>query len=194
MSTLLKQPVFVVEQRGKASELDVGSEIRDADGSTIGAIRPVEQSAARKAFRLVARIDAYLGHTFEVTDRTGTVQLRLDRPARFVRSRLVVTEPSGREIGEITQLNSHGKIRFGLTYTGKPIGELRGRSIRGSSFDILDREENQVGRVRKEFEDPNERDGSRSVMLDSEVAGPLRTLAIAAGIALDLALHPSGAE
>ncbi|MGH3358004.1 MAG: phospholipid scramblase-related protein [Nocardioidaceae bacterium] len=196
-TTLLQHSVFVVEQRKQVFEMDTNYDILDADGHTIGTVRQVGQSAARKVFRLVAKMEEYLEHKFEVTDTSGTVILRLQRPAKLRKSRLVVSDADGSEIGEIAQLNNLGKVRFGLTSGGQPIGELRGKNIRDRSFTILDVSENPVGRVSKKLEGMKgilRTEDTYAVQVDAELDGPLRMLSIAAGIGLDLALHQTGDE
>lgn len=198
MSTaLLQHSVFVIEQQKQLFEMDTTYDILGEDGQTIGGVRQVGQSAARKVFRLVAKMDEYLEHKFEVTDISGAVLLRLQRPAKLRKSRLVVSDADGREVGEIAQLNNFGKVRFGLTSGGRPVGELRGKNIRDRSFDILDASENPVGRVSKKFEGISgilKTEDKYAVQVDPELDGPLRMLSIAAGIGLDLALHQSGEE
>lgn len=197
MTTLLQNSVLVVEQKKQMFEMDTSYDILDEGGRTIGTVRQVGQSAARKVFRLVAKVDEYLEHRFEVTDSDGTVLLRLQRPAKLRKSRLVVSDAGGAEIGEIAQLNNLGKVRFGLTSGGQPIGELRGRNIRDRSFDILDAQERPVGQVSKKFEGLDgilKTEDKYAVQVDESLDGPLRMLSIAAGIGLDLALHQSGEE
>ncbi|UPK75570.1 hypothetical protein MU582_02725 [Nocardioidaceae bacterium SCSIO 66511] len=194
MSTLLQQPVLVVERKEVCSD----HAIVDREGNSIGHVRRVEQSAARKAFRLVSKIDEYLSHQFEVVDQDGDVTLRLDQPARFVRAQLVVSDATDREVGEVTQLNSVGKIRFGLTSGGTPVGELRTRNAKQHAFDILDVKERPIGSVQGTY--PRGTSASTvgcAITLQPDVEGPLRTLAIAAGIGLDLSLQrqePSGSD
>lgn len=197
MPTLLQHSVFVVEQKKQMFEMDTNYDILDTEGRIIGSVRQVGQSTARKVFRLVAKMDEYLEHKFEVTDSDGTVLLQLQRPAKLRKSRLLVTDAAGREVGEIAQMNTFGKVRFELTSGGQPVGEMRGKNIRDRSFDILDAQERSVGQVSKKFEGLKgllKTEDKYAVQLDPSLDGPLRMLAIAAGIGLDLALHQSGEE
>ena len=194
---LLSQSAFVIEQRKKFIETDTTYDIFDTEGCAIGTVRQVAQSAARKAFRLVSKMDEYLGHEFEVTDANGAVQMRLERPAKFLKSRLVVTEPDGAEIGEIAQLNNIGKVRFGLTSRGTPVGELRSKNIRDRTFDILDASEKRVGSISKRFEGLSgfvKTEDKYAVTIGDGTDGSLRRLALAGGIGVDLALFQSGQE
>lgn len=193
-AALLTHPVFVVEQQASVFGMDTEYDIYDAEGRVIAAVRRVGQSAARKAFRMVSKIDEYLGHAFEVTDRDGTVLMRLERPARFLKSRVVVSEPNGTEIGEIAQLNSIGRPRFGLTSRGTPVGELRGKSISDRTFRILDTNERRVGFVSRKVDEIRHlmhTEDSYAVSIEPDVSCLLRKLAIAAGIGLDLAFQHS---
>lgn len=197
MTTLLQHSVFVVEQKKQMFEMDTNYDILDTEGRIIGSVRQVGQSTARKVLRLVAKMDEYLEHNFEVTDSNGTVVLRLQRPAKLRKSRLLVTDGDGREVGEIAQMNTFGKVRFELTSGARPVGELRGKNIRDRSFDILDDQERPVGQVSKKFEGLKgllRTEDKYAVQLDPSLDGPLRMLCVAAGIGLDLALHQSGEE
>ena len=55
-----------------------------------------------------------------------------------MKSRIVVTDPSGAEIGQIVQQNAIGKIRFGLESGGHTYGMIQGENWRAWNFRIDD--------------------------------------------------------
>ncbi|MQA36204.1 DUF2510 domain-containing protein, partial [Modestobacter roseus] len=93
-SVLLEQPVLVVRQRTKLVELTNEYAVLDGAGQQVGAVAQVGQTSLRKAFRLMSRWDQFLTHTLEVRDPAGPVLL-LTRPAKLLRSRVLVARPDG---------------------------------------------------------------------------------------------------
>ncbi|MQA36206.1 DUF2510 domain-containing protein, partial [Modestobacter roseus] len=93
-SVLLEQPVLVVRQRTKLVELTNEYVVLDGAGQQVGAVAQVGQSGLRKAFRALSRWDQFLTHTLEVRDPAGPVLL-LTRPAKLLRSRVLVARPDG---------------------------------------------------------------------------------------------------
>ncbi|MEZ5265809.1 MAG: DUF2510 domain-containing protein [Acidimicrobiales bacterium] len=112
--TLFSEPVLVVNQKAKLIEVNNEYAIFDQHGRQLGAVRQVGQSAAKKALRVLTSLDQFLTHTLQLVDMDGTVQLVLTRPAKLVKSRVVVQDGHGAEIGAIVQENAIGKIHFGL--------------------------------------------------------------------------------
>jgi uncharacterized protein YxjI len=189
---LLTQPVLVVEQRKKLFDVSTDYSIYDAGGRRIGSVRQVDQGAGQKLLRFVSSLDKYLKYSFEVTDAAGRVVLRLTRPARLHKSRLIVEDGAGNAIGDIVQTKMLGKIDFALESNGSVVGEMMGQSWRDRRFTVKDLQGNRVAQVSKRSE------GLRGVFLaedkyvvrlEPQVSEPLRTLAVAASVCLDVALH-----
>ena len=193
MTSLIERDVVVVRQKAKLIELTNQYELQDAEGATIGSVNQVGQSKARKALRLVSRVDQFLSHKLEVQDADGCVVLTLLRPAKVMKSRIEVTDASGAPVGSIVQKNIVGKKRFGLeSPDGTDLGELQGESWVSWDFQIVDASGAEVGRVNKKFAGLL-REGFTTadtyvVQLESGLAGPLRSLAFAAAVAIDTAL------
>jgi uncharacterized protein YxjI len=141
----------VVSQRTKLIELTNEYAVYDAQGQQIGAVVQVGQSAAKKALRFVSNLDQFLTHRLEVRDANGVV-LVLTRPAKLVKSRIVVTRPDGSPIGEIVQANVFGKIRFDLVANGQLVGAIQAENWRAWNFAISDAAGTEVARITKTWE------------------------------------------
>ncbi|MCW2684687.1 MAG: uncharacterized protein JWP33_2600, partial [Blastococcus sp.] len=84
-ASLYEQPVLVVAQKTKLIELTNEYAVYDGNGSQIGAVVQVGQSAVKKAVRLLSNFDQFLTHRLEVRDARGPV-LVLTRPAKIMKS------------------------------------------------------------------------------------------------------------
>lgn len=99
---------------------------------------------------------------------------------------------SGAPVGEIIQRNAIGKIRFGLSAGGNEVGSLNAENWRAWNFNIQDADGTEVARITKTWE------GFAKTIFttaDSYVAKihrpldePLRSLVVAAALAVDTAL------
>jgi uncharacterized protein YxjI len=193
MTALLERDLVVVRQKAKLIEVTNQYKLQDADGNDVGAVNEVGQSKAKKAIRLLTKMDQYLTHKLEVTDADGSVVLNLVRPAKIMKSKIEVTDGSGTAIGSIVQKNIVGKKRFSLDdAAGNALGELQGESWISWDFEIKDASGAVVGRVDKKFSGFL-REGFTTadtyvVKLEPGLTGALRQLAFAAAVAIDTAL------
>jgi uncharacterized protein YxjI len=190
---LLDHDLLVVRQRPKLIELTNQYDILDPDGTTLGAVEEIGQTAVRKAVRLLGRIDQFLTHRLEIREADGSVALALTRPAKIMKSRVTVADASGAAVGSIEQRNLIGKIRFGLVGAGgEDLGEIRGENWRQWNFAIVDPADHEVGRITKEWRgiltEGFTTADSWVVTTGHEVTGPLRQLILASGAAVDTAL------
>ena len=123
---------------------------------------------------------------------SGTVLLGLTRPAKWIKSRIIVTDPAGNEIGQIVQHNAIGKIRFGLEAGGHTYGLIQGENWRAWNFRIEDHTGAEVARVTKTWE------GLAKTMFTTAdnyvlqvhrpLEDPLRALVVASALSIDTAL------
>ena len=150
-ASLYDQPVLVVSQRTKLIELVNEYAVRDAQGRHIGGVVEVGQSGLKKAVRLLSSYDQFLTHRLEVRDASGPV-LVLTRPAKIMRSRVLVARPDGRPVGEIVQATVFGKIRFDLVAGGQLVGAIQAENWRAWNFAILDAAGQEVARITKTWE------------------------------------------
>ena len=190
--TLFTEPVLVVNQKAKLIEINNEYAVMDQHGRQIGAVREVGQSTLKKAVRLLSSYDQFLTHKLQVVDMNGQVLLALTRPAKFLKSRIIVQDGHGAEIGQIVQQNVIGKIRFGLEAGGRTYGAINAENWRAWNFNIQDHTGTEVARITKTWE------GLARAMLTTAdnyvvqihrpLEEPLRSLVVAAAVAVDTAL------
>jgi uncharacterized protein YxjI len=190
---LLDHDLLVVRQRAKLIELTNQYDLLDPDGTVLGAVEEIGQTAVRKAVRLLGRIDQFLTHRLEIREADGTVTLALSRPAKIMKSKIAVADGAGAAVGSIVQRNVIGKIRFGLVGAGgEELGEIRGENWRQWNFAVVDTADREVGRITKEWRglltEGFTTADSWVVTTDPAVSGPLRQLILASGAAVDTAL------
>ena len=190
--TLFTEPVLVVNQKAKLIEVNNEYAVYDQRGTQVGAVRQVGQSMAKKLFRVVADVDQYLTHKLQVVDMAGTPQLQLTRPAKFIKSKIIVQDGGGQQIGEIAQQNAIGKIRFGLIAGGQQIGLIQAENWRAWNFAILDGSGAEVARITKTWEGLAKTMFTTAdnyvVQIHRPLDEPLRSLVVAAALSVDTAL------
>ena len=150
--SLFNQPVLVVNQKAKLIELTNEYSVFDQQGNTIGSVVEVGQSALRKVLRFVSSLDQYLTHRLEIRDVHGQPQLLLTRPAKFIKSRVIVQRPDGQTVGEIVQQNVIGKINFAIMAGGQKVGAIKAENWRAWNFAIVDHNDAEIARITKKWE------------------------------------------
>jgi uncharacterized protein YxjI len=190
-SVLLEQPVLVVDQRTKLVELTNEYAVLDGSGRELGAVVEVGQSTARKAFRFLSSWDQFLTHRLEVRDATGPV-LRLTRPAKLVRSRVLVSRPDGAPVGELVQVNAVGRIRFDLVAGGQLVGALQAENWWAWDFILTDGSGREVARITKTWEGLARTVFTTAdtyvVQVHQRLDDPLASLVLAGALTVDTAL------
>ncbi|MCA1691058.1 MAG: DUF2510 domain-containing protein [Actinobacteria bacterium] len=190
--TLFTEPVLVVNQKAKFIELNNQFAIYDQHGTQIGAVRQVGQSKAKKALRLVTSVDQFLTHKLQIVDAAGTPVLALTRPAKLIKSRVVVQDGNGKDIGTIVQENMVGKIRFGLQVGDRRIGSINGENWRAWNFSVQDESGNEIARITKTWEGLAKTAFTTAdnyvVQIHRTLEEPLRSLVVAAALGVDIAL------
>ncbi|MEX0427556.1 phospholipid scramblase-related protein [Nocardioides sp. DS6] len=190
--TLFTEPVLVVNQKAKLIEINNEYAVMDQHGRQIGAVREVGQSTLKKAVRLLSSYDQFLTHKLQVVDMNGQVLLALTRPAKFLKSRIIVQDGHGAEIGQIVQQNVIGKIRFGLEAGGRTYGAINAENWRAWNFNIQDHTGTEVARITKTWEGLARAMFTTAdnyvVQIHRPLEEPLRSLVVAAAVAVDTAL------
>lgn len=190
--TIFTEPVLVVNQQAKVIELNNQYGVFDRQGRQIASVNQVGQSTAKKALRLLSSLDQFLTHHLEITDPSGQVLLRLTRPAKVVKSTVIVSDAAGAEVGRIVQQNVFGKIGFGLEAGGHTHGAIKAENWRAWNFRIEDHTGAEVARITKTFEGIARTLFTTAdnyvVQLHTQLSDPLRTLVVAAALAVDTAL------
>lgn len=190
--TIFSEPILVVNQKAKIIELNNQYSVFNKDGQQIATVNQVGQSAAKKVLRLVSSLDQFLTHKLEVTDTQGHVLLRLTRPAKVLKSTVIVSDGNDQEIGRIVQENAIGKINFSLQSGGHVYGAIKAENWRAWNFRIEDHTGQEVARITKTFEGIAKTMFTTAdnyvVQLHTQLAQPLNTLVVAASLAVDTAL------
>ena len=190
--SIFTEPVLVVNQKAKLIEINNEYAIYDQNARQLAAVREVGQSSLKKAARFLTSLDQYMTHQLQIVDMNGNVMLGLTRPAKFVKSRIIVTDPTGAEVGQIVQQNAIGKIRFGLESGGHTYGMIQGENWRAWNFRIEDHTGTEVARITKTWEGLAKTMFTTAdnyvVQVHRPLEDPLRLLVIASALSVDTAL------
>ena len=189
---LLDEPVLVVSQKAKLIEVNNEYGVFGSDGRQLGMVRQVGQSKAKKVLRVLSNVDQYLTHKLQVCDAAGNVVLALTRPAKVVKSKVLVADGTGNPIGEIRQENAIGKIHFGIVVAEQRIGSINAENWRAWNFSIQDHIGTEVARITKTFEGVARTLFTTAdnyvVQIHRPLADPLRSMVVASALSVDTAL------
>ncbi len=190
--TIFTEPILVVNQKAKLIELNNQYSVFNASGQQLGAVNEVGQSKAKKAVRLLTNFDQFLTHRLLITDSTGAAVLQLTRPAKVMKSTIIVGDGAGAEIGRIVQDNVFGKIHFTLQSGGNTYGSIRAENWRAWNFRIEDHTGNEVARITKTFEGLAKTLFTTAdnyvVQFHAQLPQPLLSLVVASALSVDTAL------
>jgi uncharacterized protein YxjI len=190
--TVFTEPVLVVNQKAKLIEVNNEYAIYDQHGTQIGAVRQVGQNMLKKAFRLLGSYDQFMTHKLQVVDMAGTVLLAITRPAKILKSRVIVEDGSANEIGQVVQQNAIGKIRFALETGGQTVGSINAENWRAWNFNVQDASGTEVARITKTWEGMAKTMFTTAdnyvVQIHRPLEEPLRSLVVASALSVDTAL------
>ncbi len=190
--TIFTEPILVVNQKAKLIELNNQYGVFNKDGQQLAAVNQVGQSAAKKAVRLLTNFDQFLTHKFEITDSQGRVILRITRPAKVMKSTVIVSDGNDQEIGRIVQDNMFGKIHFSLQAGGYTYGAIKAENWRAWNFRIEDHTGQEVARITKTFEGIAKTLFTTAdnyvVQIHTVLPQPLNSLVVASALSVDTAL------
>jgi uncharacterized protein YxjI len=190
--SIFTEPVLVVNQKAKLIEVNNEYAIYDQNGVQIGAVRQVGQSAAKKVIRVLTSYDQFMTHKLQVVDMRGNVLLALTRPAKILKSRVIVQDGHGTELGAVVQQNAIGKIRFNLEAGGQTLGSINAENWRAWNFNVADAAGTEVARITKTWEGLAKTVFTTAdnfvVQIHRPLEEPLRSLVVASSLAVDTAL------
>ncbi len=190
--TLFTEPVLVVNQKTKLIELTNEYAVFDQHGGRLGGVVEVGQSDLKKVARLLTGYDQYMTHRLELRDVHGVVVLRLTRPAKVFKSRIVVEYGNGRPVGEIVQENMIGKIRFAFVVDGRQIGGIQAENWRAWNFMIHDHTGQEIARITKTWEGFARTMFTTAdnyvVQIHRQLPDPLASMVVASAVTVDTAL------
>jgi uncharacterized protein YxjI len=190
--SIFDEPILVVNQKAKLIELNQQYGVFNANGQQIAAVNQVGQSKAKKVLRLVSNLDQYMTHKLEISDMAGQVLLRITRPAKVMKSTVIVSDGADNEIGRIVQENMIGKINFSLQSGGNTYGAIKAENWRAWNFRVEDNAGNEVARITKTFEGVAKTMFTTAdnyvVQIHQQLAHPLNSLVVASALSVDTAL------
>ncbi|MYY07142.1 phospholipid scramblase-related protein [Streptomyces sp. ATexAB-D23] len=190
--SLFNQQVLVVNQKAKLIEVTNEYSVFDQHGNTIGSVVQVGQGAVRKVVRFLTSIDQYLTHRLEIRDAYGQPQLLLTRPAKFIKSKVIVQRPDGQPVGEIVQQNAIGKINFAIMVDGQQVGAIKAENWRAWNFAIVDHNDAEIARITKTWEGLAKTLFTTAdnyvLQIHYQLPEPLLSLVVATALTVDTAL------
>jgi len=190
--TIFTEPILVVNQKAKLIELNNQYSVFDQNGRQVASVNQVGQSTAKKAMRLLTSLDQFMTHKLEIADTEGRVLLRITRPAKVMKSTVIVSDGNDQEIGRIVQDNMFGKIHFTLQSGGHTYGAIKAENWRAWNFRIEDHTGTEVARITKTFEGVAKTLFTSAdnyvVQIHTMIPQPLNSLVVAAALSVDTAL------
>ncbi|MER0245392.1 phospholipid scramblase-related protein [Streptomyces sp. HSW2009] len=190
--TLFTEPVLVVNQKVKLIELTNEYSVYDQHGQTLGSVVQVGQSVMKKVARFATSLDQFMTHRLEIRDAHGQPHLVMTRPAKVLKSKVLIERPNGQPVGEIHQQNVFGKIRFAIMADGRQVGAIKAENWRAWNFAIVDHNDREIARITKTWE------GFAKTMfttadnyvlqIHERLPDPLLSLVIATALTVDTAL------
>ena len=122
----------------------------------------------------------------------GNVLLQVTRPAKVVKSRVIIQDGTGADVGEVVQENMFGKIRFAFMAGGERLGGIQAENWRAWDFSVRDADDDEIARITKTFEGVAK---TLFTTADNYVLQrhrpldePLRSLVVASALTVDTAL------
>jgi uncharacterized protein YxjI len=194
--TLFTEPVLVVNQKAKLFEINAEYAVYDQHGQQIGAVREVGQSLMKKS--LAVRPEGHRTHRLQVVDAEGRIVIGLTRPAKIVKSKVVVRDGNGVQVGEIAQKNFGviGKIRFVLQAGGRTVGSINAESWNAWDVNVQDAAGDEIARITKTWaglaKEMFTKGDKYVVQIHRPLDEPLRSLVVSAALAVDTVLKQGG--
>ncbi len=190
--TIFTEPILVVNQKAKLIELNNQYSVFNQSGQQIASVNQVGQSAAKKAVRLLTSFDQFMTHKLEIADSAGRVLLKITRPAKVMKSTVIISDGNDQEVGRIVQDNMFGKIHFSLQAGGQTYGAIKAENWRAWNFRIEDHTGVEVARITKTFEGVAKTIFTTAdnyvVQIHTQIPQPLNSLVVAAALSVDTAL------
>ncbi|HEY3545324.1 MAG TPA: phospholipid scramblase-related protein [Propionicimonas sp.] len=197
--TLLTEPVLVVNQKAKLFELKSEYAVYNQHGQMVGTVREIGISLTRLA---MGGNDGT--RRLQIVDMNGRVLMTLTRPAKVLKSKIIVMGADGTEVGQIVQenvgvlagLSSRFNIHFRLESGGQRLGSINAESWRAWDFNIQDAAGTEIARITKTWAGLAKESFTKADNYVLEIHRPLeerlRSLVVATALAVDTALKQDG--
>ena len=170
--TLLTEPVLVVQREADPAATAPGYRIHDQLGRRLAAVHRVGP------------------HELRAVGADDRVLLRV---TRLREPPMSVTDAAGDEIGRIVRDDVFGRVRFALRSGDRHCGSVHADDLRGWNFAVLDHTGAEVARITRTWEGLADAlvmtADDHVLQLRRPLPEPLRTLVVAAALAVDPALR-----
>ncbi|MCQ4041817.1 phospholipid scramblase-related protein [Streptantibioticus rubrisoli] len=190
--TLFTEPILVVNQKAKLIEMVDEYSVYDQAGTQIGSVAEIGQSAAKKAVRALTKYGQFMTHRLEVRDAHGQPLLYLTRPAKLLKSKMIVQRPDGAQIGEIVQQNAIGRIHFAFMVGDQKIGAIKAENFRAWNFAIVDHTDTEVARITKTWQGLTKAMFTHAdnyvLQIHQPLPDPLLSMVVGSALTVDVAL------
>ncbi len=191
--TLLTEPILIVNQKAKLVGVNAEYAIFGQNGQQVGVARELGQTHIKRSLSLVP--DENRLHTLQILDMDDRILLALTRPAKLLKSKMLVATADGTPVGQIVQKTAGiiHDVRFTLEADGKVLGTLKTDSAESIRFSIQDADGTEIGRVSKTWAGLRKEWFTNAdnyvVQIHRPLDEPLRSLVLATAIAVDMALR-----
>ena len=194
--TLFSEEVLLIRQKPKVFEVKAEYAIFSNSGRPLAAVREIGQSVAKRAFG-GATYYRNTTHRLEVVDEHGKVLIRLNRPAKFQRSKMLVTDGSGGQLGAIKQKTldmaavAGTRVHFSLQPKGLAEGRITADSISASDCSVQDASGDEIAVIERRWAAKSifTKADNYVLRMQKPLNEPLHSLVIASVFAVDLALR-----
>lgn len=190
---LLSERVLVVNQKAKFFESRAEYSVFDGDGNRVGAVRELRRNMLKKAMSVQA--DENQTRRLQIVDPHGAVIMTLLRPAKMIKSKMIVSSGDGSPVGQITQktVGFIGMIRFDFEVSGKTIGSVTADGWDAWDFGVQDADGHEIARISKDWAGARKELFTKSdnyvLQIHRTLEDPLRSLVVATALAIDTALY-----
>jgi hypothetical protein len=197
-SSLLSDDLFVVERFTELGRRWSDRSVLNSDGTRVGTLRraaPVVNRTGGGLKALVAR-DQAKNDVIELVDDKQEVVLTLIRPVGSPKSSVEVHDSDGRDVGRIVQQSIR---RSETTYSllgpnGRFLGDLQAENWVSWNFRVVDANARQVATITRDWTGLElskfPRPDDFVVRVTDSVHEPLRTLAVACALSLEVVVRP----
>ena len=189
---LVTRDVLLINRAAKAAPGNILFQVHDATGAVLGHVREVDRAMlARAAGREADRNRTY---RFQVVDMEERVLLSVTRPAKKMRSRIVVRDADGRELGVIVQKNigGIGRLRFSVESGGDTLGTIEAEGTDAADFHVRDRKRTEVARIARTADIKGsifkKITAGHALQIYVPLEQPFRSLVVAAALTADTVL------
>lgn len=147
---MLDKRIYFVRERVGLTKLHESYDIMDASSGDLLATAVEQASTIRKGLKLFVNKNL-LPFEIDLADASGTPILKIERGVTLLRSKILVTDPSGGVIGTFRQklLSIGGRFEL-FDANDQKVADLKGNIV-GWNFKFLGVDGNELGQVTRKW-------------------------------------------